>query len=119
MDLLEQIITDDNLNAAYKRVKRNKGKPGVDGMTVDMLLSHLKTHGPQLKEDLLNGIYRPKPVRRVEIPKLDGGIRQLGIPAVVDRMIQQAIGQVLTPIYEREFSDCSFGYRPNAMRFRL
>ena len=111
--LLEKVIDRNNLNLAYKRVKRNGGSHGVDGMKVDELLPHLKQHGDQIRRDLLDGKYRPQPVRRVEIPKPNGGgVRLLGVPAVVDRMLQQAIAQVLTPVFEREFSDHSYGFRP-------
>lgn len=111
-DLLEQILSRDNMNNAYKRVKANKGSHGIDGMTVDELLQHLKQHGQELRQSLLKGRYRPQPVRRVEIPKPDGGKRLLGIPTVVDRVVQQAIAQVLIPIYEKKFSDNSYGFRP-------
>ena len=110
--LLEEILDRDNMNRAYKRVKSNKGKHGIDGMTVDELLPFLKENGDQIKKAILEGTYSPKPVRRVEIPKDDGGIRLLGIPTVLDRVIQQAIAQVLIPIYEKEFSDNSYGFRP-------
>jgi RNA-directed DNA polymerase len=110
--LLEKVIDRNNLNLAYKRVKRNGGSHGVDGMKVDALLPYLKQHGNRIKQDLLEGKYRPQPVRRVEIPKPDGGVRMLGVPTVVDRLIQQAIAQVLTPVFEREFSDHSYGFRP-------
>lgn len=111
--LLEKVIDRNNLNLAYKRVKRNGGSHGVDGMKVDELLPYLKQHGDHIKHDLLEGKYRPQPVRRVEIPKPDGkGVRLLGVPSVVDRLIQQAIAQVLTPIFEKEFSDHSYGFRP-------
>lgn len=112
MELLEKILEETNLNLAFKRVKSNKGKHGIDGMKVDELLPYLKTHGAELKTALMNGTYRPVPVRRVEIPKPDGGVRLLGIPTVIDRGIQQAIAQVLSPIFETEFSEFSFGYRP-------
>jgi len=111
--LLEKILDRDNVNLAYKRVKANKGSHGVDGMTVDELLPFLKQNGIQIKQSIRKGTYRPKPVRRVEIPKPDGGKRLLGIPTVLDRVIQQAIAQTLTPIYEKEFSEYSYGFRPN------
>lgn len=111
-NLLERILHRDNMNAAYKRVKSNKGSHGVDGMKVDELLSYLKQHGKTLIASILEGTYRPKPVRRVEIPKPDGGIRLLGIPTVVDRMVQQAFAQLLAPIFEKTFSDSSYGFRP-------
>lgn len=111
--LLEKILNRDNMNLAYKRVKANKGSHGVDGMTVDEMLQFLKQNGSQIKQSIREGTYRPKPVRRVEIPKPDGGVRLLGIPTVLDRVIQQAIAQVLSPIYEKEFSENSYGFRPN------
>jgi group II intron reverse transcriptase/maturase len=110
--LLEKVLYRENLNLAYKRVKKNGGSHGVDGMNVEELLPYLKQHGENLKQTLLDGKYRPQPVRRVEIPKPDGGIRLLGIPTAVDRMIQQALAQVLSPIFEIEFSNYSYGFRP-------
>ena len=111
-DLLERILDRDNLNRAYKRVKANKGAPGIDGMTVEDALPWLREHREELLDQIRDGKYKPQPVRRKEIPKPDGGIRKLGIPTVVDRIIQQAIAQQLTPIYEPLFSDGSYGYRP-------
>ena len=111
--LLEKIIHKDNLNNAYKRVKKNNGSHGIDKMGVDELLTYLKENGDQLKQSILEESYKPVPVRRVEIPKSDGKKRQLGIPTVVDRMVQQAIAQVLSPIFEKIFSDNSYGFRPN------
>ena len=99
-DLLSKVLDRNNLNKAYKRVKANKGASGVDGMTVDEALPWLKENGNELLEKIRNGKYKPSPVRRVEIPKDNGGKRQLGIPTVVDRIIQQAIAQELSPIYE-------------------
>jgi group II intron reverse transcriptase/maturase len=110
--LLEKVLDRGNLNLAYKRVKKNGGSHGIDGMKVEELLPYLKQHGENLKQSLLDGEYRPQPVRRVEIPKPDGGIRLLGIPTAVDRMIQQALAQVLSPIFEKEFSEYSYGFRP-------
>ena len=110
--LLEEILSTENINRAYKQVKRNKGAGGIDGMQVDELLPFLKEHKDELLKSLRDGKYRPKPVRRVEIPKENGKTRKLGIPTVVDRFIQQAITQVLSPIFERQFSDSSFGFRP-------
>ena len=110
--LLELILTRDNLNRAYKQVKRNKGAGGIDGMQVDELLPYLRENREKLLQSIWDGKYRPKPVRRVEIPKENGKTRKLGIPTVVDRLIQQAICQVLTPIFEEQFSDNSFGFRP-------
>jgi RNA-directed DNA polymerase len=111
-NLLERILHRDNMNAAYKRVKSNKGSHGVDGMKANELLPYLKQHGKALIASILDGTYRPKPVRRVEIEKPEGGIRLLGIPTVVDRMVQQAVAKVLTPIFEKTFSDNSYGFRP-------
>ena len=110
--LFERILSRSNLNQAYLQVVRNKGAAGVDGMTYDQLLPHLKTHREELLESLYNGTFRPQPVLRVEIPKPDGGIRKLGIPTVIDRMIQQAINQALQPLFDPTFSDNSFGFRP-------
>ena len=111
--LLEAILYKDNFNRAYKRVKANKGKHGVDGMTVEEALPYLREHQKELTDRILRGKYTPSPVRRVEIPKPDGGVRKLGIPTVIDRTIQQAIAQQLMPIYEPLFSETSYGYRPN------
>lgn len=110
--LLEKILDRDNMNLAYKKVKANKGSHGVDGMTVEELLPYLKQNGSELRQAILEGKYNPQPVRRVEIPKPDGGVRLLGIPTVVDRVIQQAIAQILSPIYEKQFSEYSYGFRP-------
>jgi len=110
--LLEQILSPSNLNAAYKQVMRNKGAAGIDKMDCARLLGYLLEHKDALTESIRQRTYRPNPVRRVEIPKDNGKKRLLGIPTVVDRMIQQAIAQVLTLIYERQFSDGSFGFRP-------
>ena len=112
-DLLEKVLERDNLNKAYKRVKANKGASGVDGMTIDEALVWLKENGNELLEKIRNGKYKPSPVRRVDIPKDNGGVRKLGIPTVIDRIIQQAIAQILIPIYESKFSEGSYGYRPN------
>ena len=95
-NLMEKILAKDNMNQAYRQVVRNKGKHGIDGMTVDELLPYLKENGNQLRKDILKGKYKPKSVRRVEISKSDRGVRLLGIPIVIDRMIQQAIAQQLT-----------------------
>ena len=110
--MLEAIVSRENLNLAYKRVKGNGGSPGVDGMTTEELLSYLKAHGAVLRQSLLNGDYVPRAVRRVEIPKPGGGTRQLGIPTVTDRLIQQAIAQVLNNIFDKDFSANSYGFRP-------
>ena len=112
-DLLERVLDRNNLNRAYKRVKANKGACGVDGMTIDEALPWLKEHRDELLESIRSGKYKPSPVRRVEIPKDNGGVRKLGIPTVIDRIIQQAIAQVLIPIYEPKFSNGSYGYRPH------
>ena len=111
--LLEEVLYKDNLNRAYKRVKANKGAAGVDGMSVDEALPYLKEHQQELTDQIYRGKYTPSPVRRVEIPKPDGGVRKLGIPTVIDRTIQQAIAQQLMPIYEPLFIETSYGYRPN------
>ena len=112
-NLLDTILRSDNLNAAYKKVKANKGSGGIDGMQVDELLPYLKDHRDELVRQLREGKYKPNPVRRVEIPKEEKGkFRKLGIPTVVDRMIQQAIAQELAPIYEEQFLDNSYGFRP-------
>lgn len=110
--MLERILSRDNLLLAWKRVKANKGKPGVDGITVDDFPVYLREHWPQIKVKLLNGSYRPQPVLRVEIPKRSGGKRPLGIPTVLDRLIQQAILQVLQPLFDPGFSESSYGFRP-------
>ena len=112
--LMEKILSNDNLNQAFKKVKSNKGAGGVDGMNVDELLSFLKDNGKQLKQQLMDGKYKPNPVRRVEIPKeTKGEFRKLGVPTVVDRVFQQAITQVLSPIFEKQFSENSYGFRPS------
>ena len=110
--MLEAIVSTENLNRAYKRVKKNKGAGGVDGMKVDELLQYLKDNGEEVRQTILVGKYRPNPVRRVEIPKNNGKTRKPGIPTAVDRVIQQAIAQVLTPIYEPKFAETSYGFRP-------
>jgi len=110
--LLERVLDRNNLNQAFKRVKQNGGSAGIDEMTVDQMLPYLRMHGKILLEELASGKYRPQPVKRVEIPKPDGGKRLLGVPTVIDRMVQQAIVQVLQPIFEPTFSASSFGFRP-------
>ena len=112
-DLMERILDKGNLNKAYQRVKSNKGAPGIDGMTVEEALPWLKEHKEELLESIKGGWFKPNPVRRKEIPKPDGGVRKLGIPTVIDRIVQQAIAQVLVPLYEPKFIDGSYGYRPN------
>jgi RNA-directed DNA polymerase len=111
--LMEEVCERENLKAALRQVKANKGSPGVDGMTVGGITDYLKQHWPAIREQLLNGTYEPKPVRRVEIPKPDGGgVRKLGIPSVLDRFIQQAVLQVLQRRWDRTFSEHSYGFRP-------
>src|SRR5919107_802139 len=110
--LMEEVCERENLKAALRQVKANKGSAGVDGMTVVGIKDYLKQHWPAIREQLLNGTYEPKPVRRVEIPKPDGGVRKLGIPTVLDRFIQQAVMQVLQRRWDRTFSDSSYGFRP-------
>lgn len=111
--LMERILQPNNLNEAYKKVKSNKGAGGADGMSVDELLTFLKSNQKQLTQKLRDGKYKPTPVRRVEIPKeTKGEIRKLGVPTVVDRVFQQAITQVISPIYEKQFSENSYGFRP-------
>jgi RNA-directed DNA polymerase len=110
--LLEMILERANMWDAYKRVRKNDGAPGVDGMTVKQAGKYLKRHWLKIRAAILDGTYRPLPVRRKEIPKPDGGVRLLGIPAVIDRVIQQAISQVLGFIWEPVFSGSSFGFRP-------
>ena len=111
--LLEEVLRRENMLRALRRVRANKGAPGMDGMTIEELVPYLKVEWPRIREELLKETYRPMPVRQVEIPKPNGnGVRPLGIPTVLDRMIQQAILQVLTPIFDPHFSDSSYGYRP-------
>ena len=111
--LLKRIISRDNMNNAFLKVKSNRGVGGIDKMSVDELLPYLREHRLSLLQQIKDGEYKPNPVRRVEIPKEEKGkFRKLGIPTVVDRVVQQAIAQVLTPIYESQFSDASFGFRP-------
>lgn len=111
--LMEQILSKDNLNTAYLQVVRNKGAEGVDGMKYTELKEHLARNGEIIKEQLRTRKYKPQPVRRVEIPKSDGGVRNLGVPTITDRYVQQAIAQVLTPIYEKQFHENSYGFRAN------
>jgi RNA-directed DNA polymerase len=113
LKLMEEVLRRENMQAAHKRVVRNGGAPGIDGMTVEELMPYCREHWARIREELLGGTYQPKPVRRVEIPKPDGkGVRTLGIPTVLDRMIQQALLQALTPIVDPTFSDASYGFRP-------
>jgi len=110
--LMDEIVERENLREALKRVKANKGSPGIDGMTVKELPEYLKENWPTMREHLLNGTYKPQPVKRVEIPKPDGGMRKLGIPTVLDRFIQQAVMQVLQGRWDGTFSEHSYGFRP-------
>ncbi len=110
---MEEVVKKENLTGALRQVIRNGGSPGVDGMTVKELPEYLKNHWPEIKETLLAGTYSPSPVRRVEIPNRQGGIRRLGIPTVLDRFIQQAVMQVLQEKWDRTFSANSYGFRPN------
>src|SRR4029450_2931936 len=110
--LMETVCERENLKKALRRVKANKGSPGVDGMTVEQLPDYLRTHWPEHREELLRGKYTPSPVRRPEIPKPDGGVRKLGVPTALDRFVQQAVLQVLQPIFDPTFSDHSYGFRP-------
>lgn len=111
--LMEQVLSSENLKAAYLQVVRSKGAAGVDGMTVEELGAYLSENGESIREQLRTRKYKPQPVRRVEIPKPDGGVRDLGVPTVVDRFVQQAVAQVLTPIFEEQFHEHSYGFRPN------
>src|SRR5437016_6481385 len=110
--LMEEICERENCKQALARVKANKGSPGVDGMTVHELPGYLKQHWPAIREQMLSGTYKPQPVKRVEIPKPEGGVRKLGIPTVLDRFIQQAVMQVLQGRWDRTFSNHSYGFRP-------
>jgi RNA-directed DNA polymerase len=116
--LMERIVARDNLRKALAQVRRNKGAPGLDGMSVEALAAHLKEHWPEIRAQLLDGTCRPQPVRRVEIPKATGGTRALGIPTVLDRFIQQAVLQVLQGEWDPTFSDSSFGFRPGRSAHR-
>lgn len=113
MELLEQVLENNNLYQAIAKVVSNKGSGGVDGMNVEDGSKYFMKNIETIKENIRKRTYKPLPVKRVEIPKPDGGIRLLGIPCVVDRIIQQAINQVLTPIYEEQFCETSYGFRPN------
>jgi RNA-directed DNA polymerase len=110
--LMEEVCERENLKAALRRVERNKGGPGIDGMSVEALRGFLKEHWDEIREDLVSGRYRPNPVKRVEIPKPGGGVRALGVPTVLDRFIQQAVLQVLQPRWDPTFSEFSYGFRP-------
>src|SRR5262249_11210657 len=110
--LMEEVCERDNLERAWQRVRGNKGSPGIDGMTIDAAVGYLREHWSALREQLLQGTYQPQPVKRIEIPKLEGGVRKLGIPCVVDRLIQQALLQVLQERWDPTFSEHSYGFRP-------
>ena len=112
VELMEAICDPENIEAALRAVVRNKGAPGVDGITVRQLPSVLKARWPEIEDQLLRGCYQPQPVRRVQIPKPDGGMRNLGIPTVIDRVIQQAVLQRLQPLWDPTFSEHSYGFRP-------
>jgi len=109
---MERVVEGGNARTALKRVRQNKGSPGIDGMTVDELPTWLVTGWPGVREQLLAGTYRPKPVREQEIPKSGGGVRKLGIPTVLDRLVQQCLLQVLQPMFDGSFSEHSYGFRP-------
>lgn len=112
MELMERIVAPSNVREAYRRVKRNNGCPGIDEMTVEDLTDYLRTHWQQNRKGLLDGTYKPSPIKRHELRKPDGGIRVLGIPTVLDRLIQQAVLQVLQPEWDPTFSEFSYGFRP-------
>jgi len=112
VQLIEQMVERSNMKMAYFQVMRNRGAAGIDNMSVESLMPYLREEWPEIKEQLVKGQYKPKPVKKVEIPKPDGGKRQLGIPTVLDRLIQQAIYQILSPIFEPTFSESSYGFRP-------
>jgi RNA-directed DNA polymerase len=115
---MQYVVSRENMLQAWKQVRANAGAPGVDEITVKEFLSYAKAHWEGIKASLLNGTYRPHPVKRVEIPKDSGGTRNLGIPSVMDRVIQQAISQVLTPVFDPHFSESSFGFRPNRSAYQ-
>lgn len=111
-EIMEKILHRDNMNLAYMKVRQNKGSYGVDKRTIEETGEYLQKHWYEIKDKLLEGKYKPSPVRRIEIPKENGGVRKLGIPTVQDRIIQQAIVQIITPYCEKTFSDSSYGFRP-------
>ena len=115
---MEKIVSRGNMMAAYSRVVSNKGAAGVDNMPVTALKGYLQTEWPRIREELLAGKYHPQPVRKVEIPKPGGGTRMLGIPTVLDRLIQQAMHQVLSPLFDPDFSPSSYGFRPGRSAHR-
>jgi RNA-directed DNA polymerase len=110
--LMEEVCDRENLKRALRRVKTNKGSPGIDGMKVGELSDYLKQHWPAIREQLLSGTYRPQAVKRVEIAKPDGGVRKLGIPTVEDRLLQRAVARILEAVFEADFLECSYGFRP-------
>ncbi|MBF0700117.1 reverse transcriptase domain-containing protein, partial [Streptococcus danieliae] len=112
-ELLDKILSRNNMLEAYHQVKRNKGYAGIDGVTIEEMDNFLRQHWRETKELIKQRKYKPQPVLRVEIPKPNGGVRNLGIPTVMDRMVQQAIVQTISPICERHFSEYSYGFRPN------
>ncbi len=116
--MLEEVVERQNMRAAYQQVKRNAGAPGIDGMSVEELGPHLREEWPRIKEALLDERYEPQPVKRVEIPKPGGGMRRLGIPTVVDRLIQQSLDQVMSRVFEPGFSESSLWVSPWAQRPR-
>jgi RNA-directed DNA polymerase len=109
---MEEVLDRTNLEKALRRVRANQGAPGVDGMTVEELVPHLRQHWPTIREQLASGTYVPQPVKRVEIPKPDGGVRKLGVPTALDRFLQQAVLQVLQAYWDPTFSEHSYGFRP-------
>ncbi len=117
--LLERILSSHNMHTAWRQVEQNKGSPGIDKMTVADFPSFARENWKSIRESIKTGSYTPMPVKRVEIPKPTGGIRPLGIPTVTDRLIQQAIYQVLMPIFEPEFSDDSYGFRLGCLKKRV
>src|SRR6266849_4492487 len=117
--LMEEVCDRGNLERAWKRVRRNKGGPGVDGMTIEEAKGYLREHWPDIRCQLLQGTYQPQPVKRVEIPKPEGGVRKLGVPCVVDRLIQQALLQLLQERWDSNFSPHSYGFRPGPRGCRI
>ena len=115
---MEEVVTRENLQVALKQVRGNRGRAVVDGRTVDELPAYLRVHWPQIREQLLTGQYQPQPIKRVEIPKPEGGVRKLGIPTVLDRFLQQALVQVLQPRWEPPFSEHRYGCRPGRSAFQ-
>lgn len=113
MELLEKVLSKENLNNAYKQVYKNKGASGIDGVTIEELFAYIQGYKEEILWQIRNRKYKPQPVKRVYIPKENGKLRKLGIPCVIDRVLQQAIVQILTPIYEEQFSSNSYGFRPN------